>query len=111
MVEGKARTLAAAIELTEEQAAKGRPRRRPKGTPGAGYRIEANHYLRTLVDAGVTVKVSLLGGSSLGTIAGKLVGYDPYSYFIERAGVITLVHKGAARYLTPVDADNGGEGQ
>ena len=94
-----------AQETTEGPTAK-RRRRKGESRQGPAYKIEANHYLRTLVDAGVCVKVSMLGGEKLGSLTGKLVGFDPYSYFVEKDGVIYLVHKGAARYLVPVDGGN-----
>ena len=90
----------------QETTAK-RRRRSGESRQGPAYKIEANHYLRTLVDAEATVKVSLLGATQA-NVTGRLVGFDPYSYFIERDGVIYLVHKGAARYLVPVNGNEGG---
>jgi len=68
---------------------------------GPSYRIEANHYLKTLVDAGATVKVSLLGATQ-NTITGELAGYDPYTLFVaQEGGNLIMIPKGAIRYVSP----------
>ncbi len=88
----------------QETTAK-RRRRSGESRQGPAYKIEANHYLRTLVDAEATVKVSLLGATQA-NVTGRLVGYDPYSYFVDVEGVIWLIHKGSVRYLVPVGGGN-----
>jgi len=81
-----------------------KPEKQRSTRQGPSYKLDANHYLRVLVDKGATVKVSLQGQPN-GALTGKLVGFDSYSYFVEIEGVIYLVHKGSSRYVVPVSAE------